>query len=51
MVIETASFLSSVATYGKDGHGLKLVKVGPMFSSFNTIPAENHQKIIMVNSL
>ena len=28
-------FLSSVATGGKDGHGLKLGEVGPTFSSFN----------------
>ena len=30
-------FLSSVATDGKDGHGLKLEKVGPAFSCFNTL--------------
>jgi len=29
----------SVATDGKDGHGLNLYKVGPTFSSFNALPA------------
>ena len=33
-------FLSSVATDGKDAHGLKLEKVGPDFSSFNAMPAK-----------
>ena len=33
-------FLSSVATNGKDGHGLKLAKVGLTFSSFNAMPAK-----------
>ena len=37
-------FLSSVATDGEDGHGLKLEKGGPTFSSFNAMPA----KITMV---
>ena len=34
-------FLSSVATDGKDGHGLKLEKVGP---------CKNHQKQFLVNA-
>ena len=29
-----------VTTDGKDGHGLKLEKVGPTFSSFNSMPAK-----------
>ena len=29
-----------VQTDGKDGHGLKLGKVGPTFSSFNALPAK-----------
>ena len=33
--------MSSIATDGKDGHGLKLVKVGPTFSSVKAIPAKN----------
>ena len=32
--------LLSLATDGKDGHGLKFEKVGPSFSSFNSkLPA------------
>jgi len=30
-------FLAFVATDGKDGHGLKLEKVWPTFSSFNIV--------------
>ena len=42
-------FLSSFTVYGKDGHELKLQKVGPTFSSFNAImPANITLKIIMV---
>ena len=38
-------FLSSVATDDKDGHRLKLEKIGPTFSNFNAMPAEkNHEK-------
>ena len=38
-------FLSSVATDGKDGNGLKLEKIGPIFSSFDaTFLIKNHQK-------
>ena len=33
-------FLSSVAKDGEDGHGLRLEKVGPVFSSFNAMPDE-----------
>ena len=36
----------------KDGHGLKLKKIGPTFSSFNFKPNHprnpNHQKVILV---
>ena len=32
--------MSSVATDGKDGHGLKVVKVGNTFSSFNALLAK-----------
>ena len=35
--------LSSVASDGKDGHGLRLEKVGPASRS-NTIPAKYHPK-------
>ena len=34
-------FLSSVATDGKDKHGFKLEKIGPIFDDM----PENHQKI------
>ena len=34
-------FLSFVATDGKDGNGLKLEKVGPIFSSFDAISTKN----------
>ena len=40
-------FLSSVATDGKDGHGLKLEKVRPTFSSFNVMPAKIIKKIML----
>ena len=33
-------FLSSVATDGENGHGLKLQKVGPTFSRFDVMPAK-----------
>ena len=39
-------FLSSVAMDGKNGHGLKLQKAGPLFLSFNAIPAKIAQKIL-----
>ena len=38
--------LSSVAMDGKHGHGLKLEKAGPLFSSFNAMPAKIAQKIL-----
>jgi len=34
----------------KDGPGLKLENVGPTFSTFNAMPAKNHQEIIMVSA-
>ena len=39
--------VSSVFTDGKDGHGLKLGKFGPTYSSFNAMPAEITKIIIM----
>ena len=33
-------FLSSVATDGKDGNGLKLEKIGPIFSRFNAMSSK-----------
>ena len=38
----------SVALQGKNVHGLKLEKVGPIFSSFNAITAKMTSKIILV---
>ena len=41
--------LSSFAKDGKDGHALRLEKVGPAFSSFNAMPEKkDHQKINVV---
>ena len=40
-------FLSSIATNGKDVHGLKLEKVGPTFPSLNSMPAKIAKNIIM----
>ena len=39
-------FLSSVAADGKDGHGLKLEKVGLTFSSLNTLPTKITKKVL-----
>ena len=36
--------MSSVAIDGKDGHGLKLEYVGPMFSSFNAMQGKITKK-------
>ena len=41
-------FLSSIATDGKDGLGLKLEKVGPTFSSFNAVAAKLTKKLFWV---
>ena len=38
-------FLSSVATDDKDGHGLKLEKVGPTFPSCNAIPTKGFTSV------
>ena len=43
-------FLSFVATDGTDGEGLKLEKIGPIFSSFNTVSSKIPPKNIMVSS-
>ena len=43
-------FLPSVATDGKDGNGLKLEKIGPLFSSFDAMPSNITKIIIMVSS-
>ena len=40
-------FLSSFATDGNDGHGLKPEKVKPTLSSINGTPAEKVTKIIV----
>ena len=42
-------FLPSVATDDKDGNGLKLEKIGPIFSSFDATSSKIN-KIIMVRS-
>ena len=39
-------FLSSVAADSKDGHGLKLEKVGLTFSSLNTLPTKITKKVL-----
>jgi len=41
--------VSSVATDGKDGNGLKLEKIGPIFSSFDAMFLKITIKIIMVS--
>ena len=41
-------FLSPVSINDKDGHGLKLEKLGPTFSIFNPMTAEMSPKNIMV---
>ena len=38
----------TIGTDGKDGHGLKLEKLGPTFSIFNPVTAEMSPKNIMV---
>ena len=43
-------FLSSVATDGKDGNGLQLEKIGPIFSSFEAMFSKITKTIIMVSS-
>ena len=37
---------SSVATDGKDGNGLKLEKIGPIFSSFDAVYSKITKKIL-----
>ena len=39
-------FLSSVVADSKDGHGLKLEKVGLTFSSLNTLPTKITKKVL-----
>ena len=39
-------FLSSVAADGKDGNGLKLEKIGPIFSSVNAVSSKITPKIL-----
>ena len=43
-------FLSSVAMDGKDGNGLKLEKIGLIFSSFDAMSSKISKIIIMVSS-
>ena len=45
-----SKFLSSFATSGKDGHELKLQKLGLTFASFNALPAKKHREIIIMIS-
>ena len=40
----------TIGTDGKDGHGLKLEKVGPTLSSFNAMAAKIDHKILGVGS-
>jgi len=40
----------SVATDGKDGNGLQLEKIGPIFSSFDAMFSKITKNIIMVSS-
>jgi len=42
-------FLPSVVTDGKDGNGLKLEKIGPIFLSFDATFLKITKKIIMVS--
>ena len=44
------SFLPSVAADGKDGSGLKLEKIGPIFSSFDALSSKITKIIIIVSS-
>ena len=39
-------FLSSVAADGKYGNGLKLEKIGPIFSSFDAMSWKTTQKVL-----
>ena len=39
-------FLSSVATDDKDGNGLKLENIGPIFSSFGAISTKITKKLL-----
>ena len=41
-------FLPFITADGKDGHGLKLEKVGPPFSSFNAVAAKLTKKLFWV---
>ena len=43
-------FLSFVAMDGKDGNGLKLEKIGPIFSRFDAMSSKITKIIIMVSS-
>ena len=50
-ILKTAAreTMSSVATDGNDGHGLKLEKVGPTFSRLNAMPAKLTKNITSNN--
>ena len=39
-------FLSSVAADDKDGNGLKLEKIGPIFSSFDAVSSKIAKKLL-----
>jgi len=43
--------LSSAATNGKDGNGLKLEKIGPIFSSFDAVFSKISKKTYVWLSL
>ena len=43
-------FLRSVATDGKDGDGLKLEKIGPIFSGLDALSSKITKKIVKVSS-
>ena len=47
--IKTVS-LSSIATDGRDGHGLKVVKAGNTFSSFNVLPVKSSKKVLITSA-
>ena len=42
--------MPTVATDGKDGNGLKLEKIGPLFSSFDAVFSKITKKNTMVSS-
>ena len=47
-VMDQSLFLLSVALDGKDGHGFNLEKVGPTFSTFNSLPQKSPKLLQLV---